>query len=311
MGKSKKRVQPNKKRNCSRVSKVLDWFDIPERYQRDKKGFIFHTCVTILTVLFAVLLLLPIFRAFRATVAFGILRSIFLCAIPLYFAWLSNHKPDSRSAKVALSILSVVYILPLFIKQEQISLLIDIVICWGVCIYTVWLFVFREEQYPALTWNITVYAFVIALKGLTDYSFVENPNGLNFWVISLILGIVSAIVCAILLFTKVIHLYDDRISEQIGVIICVAFAMFFIVLTTAAHLNYALDPNPSEEATVIITQKEISGSKSQDYELFFWYDGEERTIEVGRDEYYSYAIGDRFEIEICQGAFGKAFIKQK
>ena len=47
------------------------------------------------------------------------------------------------------------------------------------------------------------------------------------------------------------------------------------------------------------------------YELFFLYDGEERTLEVGRDEYYLYAIGDRFDIEICRGAFDDAFIKKK
>ena len=297
--------QVNKKRK-------LGLFDFEERYKRDPKGFIFRAACSLVATVFGILILLPDFKALRQNAVFFLLTRVFISCVVLYFAWLSNHRPEVLSAKIAISAIAPLFWLSFFDLSGKIILLIWLIVCWALIVYTICLRIITGENYVSLT-SITVgFSFIMTQTGLSDYTYLDLPGALHFWVLPLILSIACGVACIILMWSGLLVLKEDSKGNRIGWVVIFLFAFFFMFITTAYHLNYALDPEPPQTSTVIITQKEIrSAGKSTSHDLHFWYDGEERVLEVGRDEYYSYAIGDRFEIEICQGAFGKAFIKQK
>ena len=285
--------------------------DLGRRYSQNRVGSIIRMVYATLMIAFLVSLFLKGLAPFRLTLTFDIIRCTCLSSLPLFFAYVSNHRPKKTLAKVFMTLIAAYFWLKFLHMPPKISLLIGLIICWASVLYAIGLRTFKEEQYTAFTSTVVAFSFIFMVAALEDYTYLKSPGGLHFWVLALIFGVVCGIVALILWFAEIFVPDDNTVGNAIGWVIVVAFAAFFMFMSTAQHLNYALDTEPPEEATVIITQKEISGSKSVHYELFFWYDGEERTLEVGRDEYALYEIGDRFDIEICQGAFDDAFIKQK
>ena len=285
--------------------------DLVRRYSRNRVGSIIRIVYATAIIAYIISVFLPRLMAFRQTLAFDIIRCAFISSLPLFFAYVSNHRPKKAFAKVLMAFIAAYFWLRFLPISPKLSLLIGVAVCWISVFYAIGIRIFKEEQYTAFTATVTAFSFILVIAALEDYTYLSSPGGLHFWGLSLILGVVCGIVLLVLWFAGIFIPEDNTMGNVIGWWLVVTFAAFFMFMSTAYHLNYALDTEPSEEATVIITQKEISGSKSVHYELFFLYDGEERTLEVGRDEYYLYAIGDRFDIEICRGAFDDAFIKKK
>ena len=286
--------------------------DVRERYERDKRGFTFRLLYALLVVAFCIFLIPSSFTAMRQTLVFDIIRRALISSLVLYFAWISKHRPEMLSARIVMSLVAPTYLLPLILPSSKLSLLFSVAVCWIGAGFAVCLWIFREEHYIPLTTVAVAYAFFIMLSALVDYTYLNSPNGLKFWGISLILAIACGIASAVMLCTGMIALTDDRTGNIVGVVLAVIMGVFFMTMCTANHLNYALDTTPANEQTVIITNKDVyHSSMNTHYELYFWYEGEERIIEVAKDEYNSLVIGDRFDIEICDGAFVEAFIKAK
>ena len=157
-----------------------------------------------------------------------------------------------------------------------------------------------------------MFVFIIMLSGLSSYTFLNSPGALQFWILPLILGILCGVICAVLLINGTIVLKDNRISERVALVIATVAVGFFMFMSTAYHLNYALDPDPARAETVVITKMEIrSSGKSTYHELYFWYGGEERKVDVSTDTYNMTEVGDRFDILVFNGAFDKPFLREK
>jgi hypothetical protein len=84
--------------------------------------------------------------------------------------------------------------------------------------------------------------------------------------------------------------------------------VFLFCWIPLCHLNYLLDPQPTEIHAVIEEKEKVRHRKSPDsYEFEMTVDGETFDLEVGRREYNRYEVGDTYTFYEYKGAFGKPF----
>ena len=296
---------------------LVSWFNgrmanIRKRYESDRKGFLLRTAYLLVMIAYALLEILPSFLALRQTAVFDIFSRICISSLPLYFAYLSKKRPKYFFQKLLMTFLSAFFWLGLLGISGKIRMIIVLAFCWVSILYIIWIRIIKDEHFPVFNWSIFVFVSIIMLSGLSSYTYLDSPGALQFWIAPLILGILCGVICAVLLVKGTIVLKDNRISERVALVIMTVAVGFFMFMSTAYHLNYALDPDPARAETVVITKMEIrSSGKSTEHELYFWYGGEERKIDVSSDTYDLTEVGDRFEILVCNGAFDKPFLREK
>ena len=296
---------------------LVSWFNgrmanIRKRYESDRKGFLLRTAYLFVMIAYALLEFWPSFITLRQTAVFDIFSRICISSLPLYFAYFSKKRPKYFFQKLLMTFLSAFFWLGLLGISGKIRMIIVLAFCWVSILYTVGLWIIKGEHFPVFNWSIFVFIFIIMLSGLSSYTFLNSPGALQFWILPLILGILCGVICAVLLINGTIVLKDNRISERVALVIVTVAVGFFMFMSTAYHLNYALDPDPAHAETVVITKMEIrSSGKSTHHELYFWYGGEERKVDVSTDTYNMTEVGDRFEIIVCNGAFDKPFLREK
>jgi hypothetical protein len=263
-------------------------------------------------IAYALLEFLPSFITLRQTAVFDIFSRICISSLPLYFAYFSKKRPKYLFQKLLMTFMAAFFWLGLLGISGKIRMIIVLAFCWVSILYTVGLWIVKDEHFPVFNWIMFLFTFIIMLSGLSSYTFLDSPGALQFWILPLILGIVCGVICAVLLFSGTIVLKDNRISERVALVIITVALGFFMFMSTAYHLNYALDPDPARAETVVITKMEIrSAGKSTHHELYFWYGGEERKVDVSSDTYDLTEVGDRFDILVFNGAFDKPFLREK
>lgn len=296
---------------------LVSWFNgrtanIRKRYESDRKGFLLRTAYLLVMIAYALLEFLPSFITLRQTVVFDIFSRICISSLPLYFAYLSKKRPKYLFQKLLMAFMAAFFWLGLLGISGKIRMIIVLAFCWVSILYTVGLWIVKDEHFPVFNWIMFLFTFIIMLSGLSSYTFLNSPGALQFWVLPLILGILCGVICAVLLINGTIVLKDNRISERVALVIVTVAVGFFMFMSTAYHLNYALDPDPARAETVVITKMEIrSSGKSTYHELYFWYGGEERKVDVSTDTYNMTEVGDRFDILVYDGAFDKPFLREK
>ena len=296
---------------------LVSWFNgrtanIRKRYESDRKGFLLRTAYLLVMIAYALLEFLPSFIALRQTAVFDIFSRICISSLPLYFAYFSKKRPKYLFQKLLMTFMAAFFWLGLLGISGKIRMIIVLAFCWVSILYTVGLWIIKDEHFPVFNWSIFVFVFIIMLSGLSSYTFLNSPGALQFWILPLILGILCGVICAVLLINGTIVLKDNRISERVALVIATVAVGFFMFMSTAYHLNYALDPDPARAETVVITKMEIrSSGKSTYHELYFWYGGEERKVDVSTDTYNMTEVGDRFDILVFNGAFDKPFLREK
>ena len=296
---------------------LVSWFNglmanIRKRYESDRKGFLLRTAYLLVMIAYALLEFWPSFITLRQTAVFDIFSRICISSLPLYFAYFSKKRPKYFFQKLLMTFMSAFFWLGLLGISGKIRMIIVLAFCWVSILYTVGLWIIKDEHFPVFNWSIFAFIFIIMLSGLSSYTFLNSPGALQFWILPLILGILCGMICAVLLINGTIVLKDNRISERVALVIVTVAVGFFMFMSTAYHLNYALDPDPARAETVVITKMEIrSSGKSTYHELYFWYGGEERKVDVSTDTYNMTEVGDRFDILVFNGAFDKPFLREK
>lgn len=296
---------------------LVSWFNgrmanIRKRYESDRKGFLLRTAYLLVMIAYALLEFWPSFITLRQTTVFDIFSRICISSLPLYFAYFSKKRPKYFFQKLLMTFLSAFFWLGLLGISGKIRMIIVLAFCWVSILYIIWLRIIKDEHFPVFNWSIFVFVSIIMLSGLSSYTFLNSPGALQFWILPLILGILCGVICAVLLINGTIVLKDNRISERVALVIVTVAVGFFMFMSTAYHLNYALDPDPARAETVVITKMEIrSSGKSTYHELYFWYGGEERKVDVSTDTYNMTEVGDRFDILVFNGAFDKPFLREK
>jgi hypothetical protein len=263
-------------------------------------------------IAYALLEFLPSFITLRQTAVFDIFSRICISSLPLYFAYFSKKRPKYLFQKLLMTFMAAFFWLGLLGISGKIRMIIVLAFCWVSILYVIGLWIIKDEHGSVFNWIIFVFTSIIMLSGLSSYTYLDSPGALQFWIAPLILGILCGVICAVLLINGTIVLKDNRISERVALVIITVAVGFFMFMSTAYHLNYALDPEPARAETVVITKMEIrSSGKSTYHELYFWYGGEERKVDVSTDTYNMTEVGDRFDILVFNGAFDKPFLREK
>ena len=143
---------------------------------------------------------------------------------------------------------------------------------------------------------------ILSLGGVKYCNYVENPNGLHFGLVSLILAIV------VIVLTIVICVHQRYpMGDCIGYVICVPLLSWLAFYATMNSLNYSLDLSEPTEMLCEIKDKELNISSGRTthyhYELTVEMDGNEVILEVSEAHYDASAVGDDITVSRYAGFF--------
>lgn len=167
-------------------------------------------------------------------------------------------------------------------------------------------FKWRETRIAAWGAAFGFVGILLSFMGLgftvSAYSFYKEPF-LPFWKPSLILGLAVGIFVTVKWIWK-----GTGWVGRIGSIVVCTCMVFLFCWIPLCHLNYLLDPQPTEIHAVIEEKEKVRHRKSPDsYEFEMTVDGETFDLEVGRREYNRYEVGDTYTFYEYKGVFGKPF----
>ena len=167
-------------------------------------------------------------------------------------------------------------------------------------------FKWRETRIAA--WGVA-FGFVgilLSFMGLgftvSAYFFYEE-SFVPFWEICLAVGLFVSVFVTVKWVWK-----GTGWVGRIGSLALCTCMVFLFCWTPLCHLNYLLDPQPTEIHAVIEKKEKVRHRKSPDsYEFEMTVDGETFDLEVGRREYNRYEVGDTYTFKEYKGVFGKPF----
>ena len=216
-----------------------------------------------------------------------------------------GRKDDLLTWGVAIAVMAVVFVLGTVLPHRVIVLLSGALLLLSVVAIAV---AIKKRETRGAVWGIA-FGFVgglVSFMGLgftvSAYSFYEEPF-IPFWEICLAVGLLVSVFVTVKWVWKGTG-WVGRIGS-LALCTCMVFLFCWIPL---CHLNYLLDPQPTEIHAVIEEKEKVRHRKSPDsYEFEMTVDGETFDLEVGRREYDRYEVGDTYTFKEYKGAFGKPF----
>ena len=115
---------------------------------------------------------------------------------------------------------------------------------------------------------------------------------------------ITAIITVLLALPFIIKSLKTDVPQKFGRKLLVIFAAFIIAFTINFPINFLLTFEGTSHETVTITDKNISGGKTRDRELYVNCNGEKEIYTVSTSEYESAAIGDKKRICRRKSALG-------
>lgn len=206
---------------------------------------------------------------------------------------------------VAIAVMAAVFALETILSHRMTVLLSGALLLPSIIAIVV-AFKWRETRIAA--WGVA-FGFVgilLSFMGLgftvSAYFFYEE-SFVPFWEICLAVGLLVSVFVTVKWVWKGTG-WVGRIGS-LALCTCMVFLFCWIPL---CHLNYLLDPQPTEIHAVIEEKEKVRHRKSPDsYEFEMTVDGETFDLEVGRREYDRYEVGDTYTFKEYKGAFGKPF----
>ncbi len=143
---------------------------------------------------------------------------------------------------------------------------------------------------------------ILSANGSKYCNYVEDPNGLHFWLVPLILTIIVMVLTIVIC----VHQRYPR-GECFAYVICVPLLFWLASYVTMNNLNYSLDFSEPTEMVLEITDKELNISSGRTthyhYEFAVEIDGNEVTLEVSEAHYDVAAVGDDITVFCYAGFF--------
>lgn len=115
---------------------------------------------------------------------------------------------------------------------------------------------------------------------------------------------IMAIITVLLALPFIIKSLKTDVPQKFGRKLSVMFAAFIIAFTINFPINFLLTFEGTSHETVTITDKNISGGKTRDRELYVNCNGEKEIYTVSTSEYESASIGDKKRICRRKSALG-------
>lgn len=275
-----------------------------KKQRKPSEGKILVLVVLLLSLDF--FLLHPGVQDFRDSLLFDVLFRLVASGGILFFAWVWKKKP-SRPAKWTLSVMACAVWLPMMILEYRVFLLTATVLEFLGVAVLIWEQVNLKKHTEPLLY-VTVVFMLVLVTNAGSYTFVKNPNGLHFGLISVVLTMLAGCFSGYLVFSEKLKLKDDRVSERIAFVIAGFLVGFFLVWPTLLNLNYLLDTQIPQIYEMPVEDKNINTSgKNTTYHLDVSFHGELLELEVSQSQYYQFDIGDEIPVMLYEGAFHDPF----
>lgn len=252
----------------------------------------------------------PELQSFRNSLAYQLIVRLAITLPLVYFTWFHPKKPKKPPliGRLLSTALILTVWLPLLIESPKINILFNLTIFWGLLGYILYRYSAKGESYAVLYAELLGMVFWLIGTG-NDYTFVNASHSLHFWQWGLVLALIGMGVTVFFLCRHKIRLKDNRLSEKLGLVFAVGFAVFVFCTYTAYNLNYALDFSDPVIYTVEIEEKDIvSGYKQSTRHSFtFTIEGKTVKLNIPKSDYYAYEVGDVYTVKCYEGAFGDNF----
>lgn len=252
------------------------------------------------------LLLYPGMQDFRDSLAFDILFRLVCSGVILYFTWVWKEKP-SDPAKWTLTAIACTVWFPLLIPSYRIFLFSATVLEFVSVAVLLWEQITLQKHTETLLF-VTAFLLLIITGNAGLYTFVNDPNGLHFGLVTAFLTLLAGAFAAYLIFSGKLKLKDDRKSERIAFVFAGFLVGFFLVWPTIVNLNYLLDNQIPQLYELTVEEKDINTSgKSTSYHFYVSYHGGQLKLDVSRSQYYRYECNDKVPVALYEGAFHDPF----
>lgn len=288
MKKSKNKNKHNKK---SRVSSILHPVIL---------------CLLIITASIALFVysIHPALKEFREHIVTKLITKTILSAVIICFT-VFDKSEMTKYGKVLSFLFASIPWLSIIVPSLQIYLLVLTAYFFIVFAYIVIKYLKNLKQFGILNFEAAILGVILASSS-TLYTFYDTSNGLHFWKISLVIGIIAAVISFYYAKIDVLELTKSLNLVFTPILIC--FLFFSITWITAMNLNYALDTNePTQQIATIVDKDVDTAGKSRDYTFTLNLDGKVFDLNVSSSTYYDYEIGEEFTVEYRQGAFNHPF----
>ncbi|MBQ7761261.1 MAG: hypothetical protein IJ400_04320 [Clostridia bacterium] len=250
------------------------------------------------------------FDYLTTTFAFFIITRI-LIALPLIVYAIVKKEETTILARITIIILSTYSLvcgLADSLQAFQIYAMVYLIVGGILTLATV--FALRDKKGKLLYTCIALLMYIMLMnfKDTTQYTFENGNDSLNFWLAGLIVAVILTAITALLTFTGIIKLKNNKISEKISICFLVLMFSFIASNTLICNANYAFDNGPLEiEEQVIVEKRESKTSKSNNYYLIFEKDGQKIEISVPLYIFKKYEEGDSMKISYYKGFFNEPF----
>ena len=226
-----------------------------------------------------------------------------ITAAVIFFTF-RNKKELSKTGKILSLFFSAVPWITVITLSNKIYLIYITVLFFVIFGYVVMKYLKELKVCKMLNFEATLLA-IFMLTDSRAYSFIDNPRGLHFWVIPLIIGVIAGIIS---FFLVKADLLDYTKSNLVLMPIVVCFMFFAITWTTAMNMNYALDfSEPAEHTAVIVDKDSDTSGKSINFSFILELDGKTIELDISHSDYENYEIGNEVIIKLYRGAFNDAF----
>lgn len=249
----------------------------------------------------------------RKNLVYKLLCALVFSVFFLYFTWFSKHKPDKKAEQIVISLFSVSQFLAISPIPDRIYYLFQFTVS-SLFTYIALKHFASDKKYH----EVTVVAF--ALSALTcfmtikDYTYLKNSYGFHFWQFGIVGSIIiTGIYLYLFYIKKDIKLETDTKFERISAIFLVTVGSLIVFTLSINNFNYALDFSKPSYYQCVIKDKQIDSGYRGGTDYIFSADihGEEKDFYVSKSEYFSKAPGDKFSVELYNGAFGQKYFTYK
>lgn len=267
-------------------------------------------CSLIITVSIAIFIysIHPALKEFREHIATELITKTIISAIIICFT-VFDKSELTKYGKALSMLFAFIPWLSIIAPSMQIYLIVLTAYFFVIFAYIIIKYLKNLKQFGILNFEAAILG-VILVSSSTLYTFFDTSNGLHFWKISLVIGIIAAIIAFYLAKIDMLELTKSLNLVFTPILIC--FLFFSITWITAMNLNYALDSNePTQQITTIVDKDVDTSGKSRDYIFTLELDGKTFDLNVSSSTYYDYEISEEFIVEYRQGAFGHPFYIEK
>lgn len=245
----------------------------------------------------------PDLQPFRDSVLYQVLLRSSISVPYLYFAFGYRNRPTGLGQLLVLLTVGMTW-LPMLDPGWRVTMMLLLFLEYGNLGAALWYQIVRRSGHHVL-W---VAAADVALRMLAFIEVgIQMVRGFSFLTPTLLMAVVTALVCCWLIWSGRLVLKDDRLSERIAVGIIAFFVGLMLMWESCVCVNFCLDASTPVTYQAVLEEKDVSSGKQNSYYFYMTVEGEKLQFYVTQRDYYYAQIGDEYVVERYEGFLGEPY----